>query len=82
MRTVQLAAPAGLSVFPNPATGRAPLVGAAPNAPVRVFDGLGREVLATTADESGTALLALPVRLTPGVYVLRTGATARRLTVQ
>jgi|GEM_PF-1194374 len=73
---------AGLSLYPNPARGgAATLTGATPGAAVHVLDALGREVLTTTADASGTAALALPARHAPGVYVVRVGATALRLVV-
>ena len=75
---------AGLALWPNPAEARATayLTGAAPGAAVQVLDGLGRLVLAAQADASGAATLALPAGLAPGVYVVRTGAQALRLTVE
>jgi len=73
-------AAAGLSLYPNPAPGgAATLLGASPEAPVQVFDALGRPVAAATADAAGTA--ALP-GLAPGVYVVRVGQQAVRLTVE
>ncbi|MBF9223212.1 beta strand repeat-containing protein [Hymenobacter ruricola] len=82
VRTVALAAQAGLALFPNPATGAATLSGAAPGTVVRVFDGLGREVTSATADATGTAALVLPAGLAGGVYVVRAGSKAVRLTVE
>ncbi|WP_400191446.1 T9SS type A sorting domain-containing protein [Hymenobacter sp. B81] len=82
VRSVLLTAPAGLALFPNPATGRTTLTGALPGSPVQVFDALGRPVLTTTTDSTGAAALALPAHLAPGVYVLRTGAMALRLVVE
>jgi hypothetical protein len=79
-------APAGAAaaggLFPNPAHGLATLTGAAAGAPVQVLDALGRAVVAGTADASGTARLALPAGLAPGVYVVRSGAQALRLAVE
>ena len=43
---------------------------------------MGREVLAATADASGTAALVLPAGHASGVYVVRVGAKALRLTVE
>lgn len=71
-----------LALFPNPTTGAATLIGTAPGAAVTVFDAVGRLVLSATADTAGTAPLALPDGLAAGVYVVRTGTTALRLTVE
>ncbi|RZK87316.1 MAG: T9SS type A sorting domain-containing protein, partial [Hymenobacter sp.] len=71
-----------LALFPNPTTGATTLLGAAPRAAVTVFDALGRLVLSATADAVGTAPLALPEGLAVGVYLVRTGTTALRLTVE
>ncbi|MGI4833049.1 MAG: LamG-like jellyroll fold domain-containing protein [Janthinobacterium lividum] len=77
VRTVALAA-AGLSLYPNPTATTATLSGAAPGTPVQVLDALGRVAATATADASGTAQLpALP----RGVYVVRSGSRALRLTV-
>jgi len=70
---VQPAALAGtLTLFPNPTHGSPALRGAVPGAPVEVVDALGRPVLRTSADATGTATLVLPAGLTRGVYVVRT----------
>ncbi|MBF9141600.1 RCC1 domain-containing protein [Hymenobacter properus] len=83
MRTVTVGGPATLALFPNPTHGgAATLTGAVPGTTVRVYDALGREVLAAMADASGTAALALPVGLPAGVYVVHAGSKALRLTVE
>jgi len=83
VRTVALAgAAAGLALYPNPATGAATLTGAQPGAAVTVVDALGRAVTTATADASGTAALVLPAGLPAGVYVVRAGTRAVRLTVE
>jgi hypothetical protein len=84
VRTVALAgAAAGLSLFPNPAHGgAATLTGALPGAVVTVYDALGRPVTSGTADAAGTAALALPAGQPAGVYVVRAGTQALRLTVE
>ncbi|MBO2012488.1 LamG-like jellyroll fold domain-containing protein [Hymenobacter negativus] len=84
VRTVALTrAAAGLSLYPNPAShGAATLTGALPGAVVTVFDALGRPVTVGTADAAGTAALVLPAGLPAGVYVVRVGAKALRLTVE
>jgi hypothetical protein len=83
VRTVALTgAAAGLALFPNPAHGAATLTGAQPGEVVTVLDALGRLVLSTPADTVGTALLALPTGITTGVYVVRAGSQALRLTVE
>lgn len=43
---------------------------------------VGRQVLTAPADAAGTAVLALPTGLATGVYVVRTGSQALRLTVE
>jgi hypothetical protein len=60
----------------------ATLNGTAPGALVYVFDALGRIVLTTTADATGTAALTLPPGLPAGVYVVRSGAHARCLAME
>jgi len=74
--------PSALALFPNPTTGAATLVGTAPGAAVTVFDAVGRLALSATADAVGTTPLALPEGLAAGVYLVRTGTTALRLTVE
>jgi hypothetical protein len=81
VRGIMLAG-AGLSLYPNPATAEALLLGAHPSARVQVLDAMGRLVLSTAADASGIAVLALPSGLPSGVYVVRAGQLATRLTVQ
>jgi len=71
-----------LALFPNPTSGATTLVGTAAGASVTVLDAVGRLVLATTADATGTAPLALPEGLAAGVYLVRTGPAALRLTVE
>ncbi|MGI4864746.1 MAG: IPT/TIG domain-containing protein [Janthinobacterium lividum] len=75
-------AAAGLSLFPNPASSGATLTGATPGALVQVLDALGRCVATATIDATGTAVLALPAGLAPGVYVVRAGQQALRLAVE
>ncbi|MDB5267267.1 MAG: C-terminal target protein [Hymenobacter sp.] len=74
---------AALSLYPNPtATGAATLTGAQPGTLVTVYDALGRPVLSAPADATGTAALLLPGGLPTGVYVVRAGNQALRLTVE
>jgi hypothetical protein len=82
VRTVaQAAASAGLALYPNPAPGgAATLLGAMPGTTVTVLDALGRSVATAPADASGTA--TLPGGLPAGVYVVRAGQQALRLTVE
>ena len=74
-----------LTLFPNPTPaghGAATLTGAIQGAAVTVFDALGRPVFTTTADASGTATLVLPAGLPAGIYLVRAGSRAVRLTVE
>jgi hypothetical protein len=82
VRTVAVSGKLELALFPNPTKGAATLTGAGPGAAVTVFDAVGRQVLAIPADAAGTAQLALPDGFATGVYVVRTGSTALRLTVE
>jgi hypothetical protein len=85
VRTVTLAsgAAAGLSLYPNPTRGgEVRLTGAGAGAPVTVLDVLGRAVAQATADATGTARLALPAGLAPGVYVVHSGTAVVRLVVE
>ncbi|MBH8560605.1 T9SS type A sorting domain-containing protein [Hymenobacter sp. BT442] len=84
VRSVSLtpALPSALTLFPNPAHGAATLTGAQPGVAVTVLDALGRPVLSVLADAAGQALLALPAGLPTGVYVVRSGIRAVRLTVE
>ena len=71
------------TLYPNPSHGgAATLTGAQPGTVVTVHDGLGRLVTTATADAAGTAVLVLPAGLPAGVYVVRAGAKAVRLTVE
>jgi hypothetical protein len=82
VRTVAVARPAGLALFPNPTHNAATLTGAQPGAAVVVLDAVGRTVASFVTNASGTAALALPATLASGVYVVRTGSQALRLTVE
>lgn len=78
VRTVALTS--RLSLYPNPTHSAATLTGAVPGTAVTVTDALGQEVLAVTADATGTATLVLPRGLAPGAYVVRVGSKVLRLT--
>jgi hypothetical protein len=83
VRTVGLkGAAASLSLYPNPTTTGATLTGAQPGAVVSVFDAVGRSVASATANAAGSAALLLPAGLPAGVYVVRAGPQALRLTVE
>ena len=82
VRTVAVAGRAELALFPNPAARATTLTGAQPGAAVMVFDAVGRQVTRTVADATGTAALLLPEGHATGVYVVRTGNKALRLTVK
>lgn len=69
------------SRFPGPRRRGHPH-GCAARRGVTVYDALGRPVTTATADAAGTAALVLPGRLTTGVYVVRVGRNALRLTVK
>jgi hypothetical protein len=71
-----------LTLSPNPAHDAAQLKGVAPHAAVTVLDALGRPVTTATADAAGTARLALPAGLVPGVYLVRSGTQVCRLAVE
>ena len=74
--------PRAVSARPLLGTGTATLTGALPGTVVTVFDALGRLVTSAPADATGTAALALPAGLPTGVYVVRAGSKALRLTVE
>jgi hypothetical protein len=84
VRVVALSgAAAGLSLYPNPVYGGvATLTGAEASTTVTVYDALGRSIATATADATGTAALVLPAGLSAGVYVVRAGSKALRLTVE
>ncbi|WP_196292754.1 T9SS type A sorting domain-containing protein [Hymenobacter ruricola] len=82
VRTVAVGPQAKLALFPNPVTQATTLTGAQPDDAVTVFDALGRQVLAATADAAGKAALTLPQGLATGVYVVRVGSQALRLVVE
>jgi hypothetical protein len=82
VRTVQVPPAAGLALFPNPTRAAATLTGAQPGASVVVLDAVGRHVATYVANASGTAALTLPQSLASGVYVVRSGSSVLRLTVE
>jgi len=71
-----------LALFPNPTQAAATLTGAPAQVAVQVLDALGRVVYTTTTAADGTASLDLPASLPSGVYVVRAGTQAARLTVE
>jgi hypothetical protein len=71
-----------LALFPNPASTSATLTGAAPSTAVHVLDALGRVRHSATTDAAGSAQLTLPSGLPSGVYIVRAGQQATRLTVE
>jgi hypothetical protein len=71
-----------LALFPNPTHGAATLTGAPAQVAVQVLDAVGRVVYTTTTTADGTASLDLPAGLPSGVYVVRAGTQAARLTVE
>ncbi|MVN74762.1 T9SS type A sorting domain-containing protein [Hymenobacter sp. HMF4947] len=81
VRSVAVPVVAGLALFPNPTRATATLTGVEPGTQVQVYDALGRLVLAATADAAGTAALRLPPGLAQGVYLVRVGSKALRLSV-
>ena len=82
VRTVAVSGRSELALFPNPTTHATALTGAQPGTVVTVFDAIGRQVTAATADATGTAALVLPQGLATGVYLVRVGSKALRLTVE
>ena len=58
------------------------LLGPATTAPLEVFDVLGRLVLTQPAPTSGTETVLPLAGLSTGVYVLRCGPLAQRLTLE
>ncbi|MBB4601163.1 hypothetical protein HNQ93_001476 [Hymenobacter luteus] len=72
----------GLTLFPNPAHRAATLTGLRPGEPVQLLDALGRQVTTATATPAGTARLTWPAGLATGIYVVRAGTQALRLTVE
>jgi hypothetical protein len=71
-----------LALYPNPASATATLSGAAAQEAVQVLDALSRVVYTTTTAADGTAKLDLPASLPAGVYIVRAGTQAARLTVE
>lgn len=72
----------GLALFPNSAHSSVTLTGAARNTPVTLLDALGRILLTTTADATGTACLLLSTEVAAGVYMVRNGSQVRRLVIE
>ncbi|NML67126.1 hypothetical protein HHL22_18125 [Hymenobacter sp. RP-2-7] len=71
-----------MDLYPNPTRAQTTLIGALPGQPVQVLDALGRPVATALADATGTASLVLPATLPTGVYAVRAGTRALRLTVE
>jgi hypothetical protein len=71
-----------LALFPNPTQTTATLTGAPAQVAVQVLDAVGRVVYTTTTAADGTATLSLPASLPAGVYIVRAGTQAARLTVE
>ena len=86
VRTVAGNEPAAtrLALYPNPARAAAAVTvaGLPAGTPATVFDTLNRPVATATADATGTAQLVLPAGLASGMYILKSGTQAQRLTVE
>ena len=82
LATAPAAKQSAFSLYPNPAREAATVAGLPAFAGCQLLDVLGRPVARATADASGTARLTLPAGLAPGVYLVRSGSQALRLTVQ
>ena len=82
LATAAASSKATFSLYPNPAHQTATVAGLPAGSSLQVLDMLGRAVSAATANAAGTATLALPASLSPGVYLVRSGSQALRLTVQ
>jgi hypothetical protein len=82
VRVLAMPSISGLTLYPNPATSSATLLGAKAGASVRVLDALGRVVLAATTDATGQVRLVLPAGLPSGIYVVQAGGQALRLAVE
>jgi hypothetical protein len=72
----------GPHLFPVPARTWATLLGAVPGELVRVLDTRGRFIMATRADEAGTAALTLPAGLASGLYLVQAAGHTARLLVE
>jgi len=75
----------GLVLYPNPAHGRttAQLPASAEKLPLLLYDAMGREARRYPAPGSAVTEASLSLSgLTPGVYVLRCGASSQRLLVE
>ncbi len=70
------------TLFPNPARRACQVQGTAAGAEVTVYDALGRPLAHAPADAGGTAQLALPDGLAPGLYLVRSGGQVQRLAVE
>ena len=72
--------PAGLTLWPNPSHGTVWATGLDAGQPVQVFDSLGR-LIAADARPAYEAQGLVLLNLSPGVYIVRCGAQARRFTI-
>ena len=70
------------TLFPNPARNACQIQGTAAGAAVILYDVLGRPLARALADASGTARLALPDGLAPGLYLVRCGGQVQRMAVE
>lgn len=82
LATVSAQALAAFSLYPNPASRAVQLAGLPAGQAVQLLDALGRTVATTTADAAGKARLSWPAEVASGVYLVRAGTLARRLTIE
>jgi alpha-tubulin suppressor-like RCC1 family protein len=82
VRAVTVGGKGPLTLYPNPARTSVAVAGLGTGATVAVLDALGRPVATATADATGNARLMLSAGLAAGVYIVRSGTQARRLTVE
>jgi hypothetical protein len=82
LATASAQALAAFSLYPNPASRAVQLAGLPAGQAVQLLDALGRTVATTTADAAGKARLSWPAEVASGVYLVRAGTMARRLTIE
>nr|GFC79409.1 hypothetical protein [Tanacetum cinerariifolium] len=69
------------TLAPNPSRGTVRVHGLAAGQTVQLYDAMGRLLITQRAPATGTLLLAPPMALAPGLYLVQSGGQMRRLVI-
>ena len=82
LATTRAADRLAFSLYPNPASRAALVAGLPAGQPITLLDAVGRTIATAQADSMGKAVVTWPASTARGIYILRAGSQAQRLTIE